>query len=378
METMSASWSDPRRRSLPRRNWPAIDRERWEMGTTPSTGLDDPGHADRWSAATRGKIEYGYARWLGFLELTGDLDPTTDPADRVTSARASAYFRLLKELGLLPYSIVARFAELGAALRVIAPERDFGWLTRPGGRSLRSRLHMVRKHRPVLDTRDLFAWGLRLLREAPAIGSARARRLQMRDGLLIALLAPRAKRLRALCAIRIGLQLVCDAGTWWFKLRPEDMKTRRHLDYELPEEVVPHLERYLAIERHELLGGREHDWLWVSRRGTRLSKRAVDQALRDRARREFGQGFGAHVFRYALASTAAEVNPSEPGLGPAVLGISARVFQQSYNRAGTARAAERFHATLAASRARLEPLARRSFAWTAAHETGPSGDDNGR
>lgn len=129
----------------------------------------------------------------------------------------------------------------------------------------------------------------------------------------------------------------------------------------IPEELIPYLDRYLAAERKELLQGRRHDWFRVNWDGSRLEYRGIDKRIRWQSAKEFGKAFGTHTFRYAIGSTAPQVNPSEPGLAAAVLGISARVLQESYNRAGQAAAAQRFQAMLRADRAATEGIARRAF-----------------
>ena len=59
---------------------------------------------------------------------------------------------------------------------------------------------------------------------------------------------------------------------------------------------------------------------------------------RNHPARILGRGFHPHAFRHALVTTAALRCPEQPGLGAAVLGITATVAERHYNRAGQMRA----------------------------------------
>jgi hypothetical protein len=59
--------------------------------------------------------------------------------------------------------------------------------------------------------------------------------------------------------------------------------------------------------------------------------------------------FDRDGFRHAISTTAALRDPGSPGLAAGVLGISAEVVEQSYNRAGQVQAMTK-HATLMQTR----------------------------
>jgi len=370
---------DPRRRCLKFASWPAPDRILWEEAVRQRDARTDPNHDDldddhvaiEWSPHTLAKAADGYGRWLGFLDWRGELDPDEAPVDRVTRKRAGAFFKLMRELENSPFTIVGRFNELRGALRVLAPGRDMHWLLNPGGRPLRSRMRMVRRPRQIHDCRVLYEWGKRLMIEALSLPGPQRRRVQFRDGLLIAILAARAMRLRSIFEVALGDQILRDDDGWQVLLGPEDIKNRKELAYGLPEDLHPFLERYVAVERQELLQGQQHDWFWVGWDGSRLDYRGVEKRVRWWSGKEFGKAFGPHHFRYCLGTTAEIVNPSAPGLGGAILGITREVYQESYNRAGQADAARRFHVQLQADRADTETLARLVFKETEARALQP-------
>jgi len=69
------------------------------------------------------------------------------------------------------------------------------------------------------------------------------------------------------------------------------------LTYGLPDEVEPYLQRYLDVEREELLQGQQHTWFWVNWGGDRLDYRGIDKRIRWLSEKEFGKAFGPHTFR---------------------------------------------------------------------------------
>jgi hypothetical protein len=52
-----------------------------------------------------------------------------------------------------------------------------------------------------------------------------------------------------------------------------------------------------------------------------------------RSKARFGVTFGPHRFRHAIATTAPLRDPTTPGLGASVMGISVAVNEAHYNRA---------------------------------------------
>ena len=165
--------------------------------------------------------------------------------------------------------------------------------------------------------------------------------------------------------MRLGRQVVREAdGTGWrLAFRTEDIKTQRPVEYALPANLVPCLERYVAVERPELLQGRRHDWFWVNCQGERLGSRAIEGSIRRASRARFGAAFGPHRFRHSLATTVAYADPANPGLAAAVLAISEPVVEAHYNRARQDQAARRFQDILRRERARMAPRLEMQQEW---------------
>ncbi len=358
---MPRSATDPRRRCLPLEDWPALDRRLWQRGTAPDDGLDDPPPGAGLSPATRAKVAESYGRWLGFLALQGCLDDVTAPGERVTVERAREFLRLMRTLGNRDHTVLGRFAELRTALRILQPQQDFAWLTCPGGVPLRAHLGMCRRQLTVPDAAVLFRWGLDVIEAAAAVLHPMRRSGQLRDGLLIAILASRAPRIRTLAAMRLGSSVVRDGDRFRLVFGAEQTKNHRPLEYRLPAALTCHVERYLAVERVTLLSGQRHDAFWVKQGGSALGAVALAHRVRWWSGRRFGSAFGPHRFRYAVGSAAAQADPENGGVAAAVLGISARVLRKHYDRATQDVAAATFHAELSAERGRTEGLAARAF-----------------
>lgn len=333
----------------PLEDWPEIDRRLWQAGLEPGDGFDGPNYAAGLAETTLINARKGYGRLLAVLAAAGELDPTEMPAARVTRARAKLYLRVLLAENS-NNTIHARLWELQAALRVMQPEHNFGWLT-----VWMHRLLPVRtREMAVLDSRVLVAWGEALMQEGLAHPRAPVRRTLYRNGLLIGILALFAPRLRSVASLRLGCQVVRDpGGAWKLMLRPEDVKNRRPLPYEVPAELGLCIDRYLAVERMELLEEQRHDWFWVGQGGARLNARGIDGMIRRASAERFGEPFGTHTFRRSLATTAAHAHPSNPGLAPAVLGVTEAVVDKHYNRAWQVDALAQFQVCLAAEREQI-------------------------
>jgi hypothetical protein len=104
--------------SIPLEAWPEIDRRLWETGRT-------SGYLASQKPTSIAEIVNGYGRWLSFLASRGDLDERTDAAGRVTSDRVRNY---IDAMDYKNTTIETRLLTLGAALRVLAPDRSFTWL----------------------------------------------------------------------------------------------------------------------------------------------------------------------------------------------------------------------------------------------------------
>jgi hypothetical protein len=121
--------------------------------------------------------------------------------------------------------------------------------------------------------------------------------------------------------------------------------------------VAAIVERYIAVERQELLGEKTHDFVWVGIHGYPLSDKGIDFMLRSRTKGHFGVAFGAHRFRTGLTTTQAQVDGKNMLGTSSILAHSPAVALKHYNRANTLEASRRHEAYIDA----MEDAAARMF-----------------
>jgi hypothetical protein len=367
--TSSSAPNRPTRMVLPVEDWPAKDRALWLAGIAPQTGLRRRRlHAETLRPKSIEHARKGYGRFLSVLAAHGQLDPDADPTDRVTFETIALLFDTLADAGNIPNTIKARLFHLRMALRIMVPGQDFDWLTRPDDCALDTLLPFEPKDDKFTPGAiALFRWGLRLM-QAPELGAwpgLAHDRLEIcrtfRNGLIIALLACRAPRLGSLAGMRLEKNLYLHNGGYWMCLQSGLVKNKQKLEYSLPPELTLYIDRYLAEIRPHLLDPAKTDAVWGNGDGGEFTYRAIGTMIFRQSGREFGQSFGPHRFRDALATTLAEADHQNPGLAAVVLGISERVVTVHYRQARQGNAARKLQMNLVEERERTRAMARRSF-----------------
>jgi hypothetical protein len=290
-----------------------------------------------------------YGGFLWHLQSQDQLDPAETPAQRVTPARLDHYYERLVQSGCADYTLVTRFEALHGALRLMDPDRDFSFVARPGGASIRRQLPLNRRERFVPDSRHAELWADALFRAALSLPNSAQRQRQVRDAALIGIVASRGPRLRAEGGMRLR-HLRRVGEHWHLDFNAGLMKGgRSSLELRLSARVAAIVERYLAVERQELLRGATHDFLWVARHGGPLSEKGIDFMIRSRTKVQYGVAFGAHRFRAGLTTTQALVDGKDM-LGTArILAHSPTVALRHYNRAGALEASRRHAAYIDAA-----------------------------
>jgi hypothetical protein len=322
--------------------WPKRDQALWRAALTKRTRLTEKRRAEYLRENSILKYTRGYGRWLGFLKKMDRLDQLVLPGDRVTYANVSDYYDDLCNAGNRSTTVHGRIVELKCALALLEPGRPFDWLTCPGGTSIESircpDLVPKRIHDPLV----LYQWGLRLMDDSHRAES-QYRSVYFRDGLMIAILASRAPRRRTLAAMELGLNIFVKSDGPWISFREEDIKNHRTLEYGVPKTLEPYIERYVRTERLRLLGNAKNDSFWLAPGGNRLSLDGIQARIQKLSRREFGEAFGPHSFRYSLGTKGPLMFPDNPGLVAAILGITSKTHQDHYNIAETSVAVAKFH-----------------------------------
>jgi site-specific recombinase XerD len=312
--------------------WPAADRERWQRGLSPASLLGPTGHAAKWRPETAKKSSRGWATYLNWLDVTGQLDCDEPPEQRISSERIQAYCGYLIE-GIKPTAVRSRLDDLVSAFSVLAPLADESRIKRYRNLYPRQGDPLAKRAR-MQESATLLQLGLDLMAEAADLMGDKAN-LCYRDGLMIAVLACRPLRLRNLSNIELRRHLLQQDEHWSLLFEAKETKTHREWTSAWPAFLVPHLERYLEVYRPRLIRGHHGgDGLWISIRSHPLSSRGVYLAVTRRTRAAFGRSVNPHLFRDAAATSLAIHDPSNVQLARHVLGHSDyRTTQASYNQA---------------------------------------------
>lgn len=339
--------------------WPERDRMLWQQAfdnVDPFSAM--PSNALPLRADTLIGIRKGYGRWLAFLGARGVLDAATEPQARLTAPLLRAYFRELQARGNADATIVGRFTQLAMAIRILAPAYDASWIRKLDGISVFARLDRHQRPLRVPSMEALFAWGIDMMAVAKSDLATQSNRLAFRDGLLIAILACRARRRRSMASLRLGHEIFRRADRYRVELSPHQVKTARRDWFDLPEHLTPWIDIYVDTVRPALLAGQLCDAFWLTQHGRPLSEKSMSERIALLSRRRFGHRFGPHRFRHAIATGLAEHDPDTPGLAAGVLGISPKVVAEHYNRAQQTRACSRHADLIEQRRQNLLPMLR--------------------
>lgn len=349
----------PENRCVPVAEWPDADRLAWLRCQEPLDLLNPAiGQASRWSAATRTMIESSYGRWLGWLDLTGQLLGHEGPAERAQPGRLRAYHEALAAQGLADYTISGRIQQLGDGLKVLAPEHDFSWVSRAGWR-LHARAKPSRDLRPRLRSADevlQLAYDLMHAAEFDRFRTPIERACLFRDGLLIAFLVFRPLRRKNLASLELGKHVVQAGSDWLLHVPNDEGKSGIGLEVSWPTPLVEKLEHYLNVRRPTLRncvrqGRQAQAELWVSKQGTAMSDDALWHQVRQRTRDEFGEAINLHSFRHIAATLIATEDPENAAFIAMILQhADLDASEKHYNRGRTIDAGKRYHAAMGAAR----------------------------
>ncbi len=331
-------------RSLPIEFWPEADRRAWMSACQPSQRLKRGGAGSHLKPITLSDLERRYGYFLDFINRRGLLDPNKAAGGHVTPENVDTY---LEELTARVGSVTVQgsICKLRRACELVDPTCDMSWLA-----DIEKDLALVMRPRSKADrwvlTEVLVEAGLTLIAEAEnsrrmsKLGQAR----QVRNGLMVAMLAMHPIRLKNFAALEIGRSLVEIKGSWWIVLSAADTKEDRPDERRVDDLLQPALDRYLKKNRPELAGAVQSSVtaLWLSSNdGSPMTYDGVARAVTETTRSTVGVAVSPHLFRTATASSAATHGGANPHLASALLHhTDARVTEAHYNRASSLSAAE--------------------------------------
>ena len=314
------------RLSLPVTDWPNPDRNIW-LNACAGTAFGAAGRLVRkWSVRRRRIVEQGYGQWLAFLASTEPELMNDAPAARFRSGRFEAFVRQLQDR-VASWSVQMMVQATQRMMIVLAPSDDWSWLNAVAA----NLKHLARPERDkrshMVDPHDLYELGHYLLGESRALLDQHCYRAPTvgRDGLLLALLICVPVRIANLTQIEIGKHLIRTGGHFRLCFQPEDTKTARMVEGDLPPEMTEEVEYYLTELRPRLLarGRGEHSTsLWISRWGTPMAENSIRDAIKVRTADAFGRHVWPHLFRTIAATGFVDFAPDRTGLLPDLLGHS--------------------------------------------------------
>lgn len=330
--------------------WPEGERDVWLAARDPQKRSRRQ-RVPRWSAASWDLAKSGYDDWLRHQGQLGDLAPDVAPDLRVTEEAVCTYVDAMIERGLSDHTIALNVEQLGNAMRVLAPDYDWRWLSR-AAQSLRNGAVPAKDLRQRMrDPRETVQLAEEIIELARTQRFPLKAALLFRDGLLLALLSICALRRKNISELWLGRNLVRQGTSYKVHFAAEEMKGRRRFEFVVPERLVAPLEEYLNTHRPVLAqrykGGEPSQALFLTQFGTALSGGHVHYRATLRTRNAFGVGINPHTFRHMLATKLATTTPEAATDAMRALGhASPETTERFYNLATMETAAERFQAML--------------------------------
>ncbi len=328
-------------RSLPIEFWPEADRRAWMSACQPSQRLKRGGAGSHLKPITLSDLARGY--FLDFINRRGLLDPNKAAGGHVTPENVDTY---LEELTARVGSVTVQgsICKLRRACELVDPTCDMSWLA-----DIEKDLALVMRPRSKANrwvlTEDLIEAGLTLIAEAENSRkvSKLAQARQVRNGLMVAMLALHPIRLKNFADLEIGRNFVEIKGSRWIVLSASETKEGRPDERRIDDLLQPALDRYLKKYRPFLAGADQSTTaLWLSSNdGASMSYAGVERVLTETTRTTVGIPVSPHLFRTAIASSAAIHGGANPHLASALLHhTNPHVTEAHYNRASSISAGE--------------------------------------
>jgi hypothetical protein len=254
-----------RRIGMPYREWPALDRDIWDRSLTANGPLDFGATQARIARPTVEGRRKTYAALLTFLRDHQALDPDISPGDRITPDIIDDYV-VHQRFRLRPSSLHEEINRLATVLGVMAPGKDWCWLRRL--RSAPTRIEIEQSKKPIdpPDPAIVINAALNYFDESDARPTSTIDSTNARNALIITFAALFALRRLNLQEIERGTHLLEDGSTVRLAFN-DSLKNHTALLFDVPEWIMPRLNRYLQVHRALLLGPhKDNGALWVSKR----------------------------------------------------------------------------------------------------------------
>lgn len=343
---------------VPVGKWPIEDQAAWTRAITGSGLFGIHGPLAHQTPEAIERLARAYGRWLGFL--TYRLSGTEFPSGLPLAESPALLTDFVSELdAVAPNSARNYFTDLLTACRGLLPSVDFELLHRVVRHSWRTARPITDKMSRIVPAYDVFQLGLALMTEAASLSTLLQRAAQYRGGLMIAMLISAPARITSFVGMRIGKQLIHDDTRYRLCFDPNEVKTRRYLEYALPIELNERICTWLEKYRPECLSqqGRWHrhhdgDSFWISCDGAPFSRAStVRERLKRVTEERLGRRLNPHIFRDIAATSIVSEIPDDVGIVKDVMGhASLESGMKFYNQAQTIGAARSYQTILAGFR----------------------------
>ncbi len=234
---------------LPLDSWPEADRNACVAARQPAAQLKRGGAAGHLKPVTHQVHERHYGNFLGCLDRNGLLRREAPAAAHVTPENVEVYLTEAKAR-MSPTTVHVSICCLRRMARYMVPGLELDWLN-----ELAKDLALVayprsKSDRLVLSERLIEA-GLALVQEAEISPNMTklARATQVRNGLMVALLAFCPIRRKNFTALEIGRSFEKIRGKWWIVLSASETKEKRADERPVDELLTPIIDRYLDQHR---------------------------------------------------------------------------------------------------------------------------------
>jgi hypothetical protein len=196
--------SGPDVRSLPVARWPLTDQQAWATACRPSQRLTRGGAGAHLKPITLRDLARRYGYYLDFLGRRGLLDLRLAAGALVTPENVGAFVQELNSrVGSV--TVYGSIYKLRRASQLLDPKRNMAWLTEVE-KDLALAMQPRSKSNHLVLTEVLVEAGLTLITEAdssPAL-SKLAKARQIRNGLMIAMLAMHPIRLKNFASLELA------------------------------------------------------------------------------------------------------------------------------------------------------------------------------
>jgi integrase/recombinase XerD len=317
------------------KDWPLIDRLAWERAKHPSGRFDRNAPLATFAAPTVRWLETCYGTFVMHLHTQAGFDETISPHDRPTAENVSSYIASLR-LRLLASSISGHLNGLCQALRIFAPDRDWIWIRKlpnaPRSAEANASRKPVRPPDPAVVLREALSEFDGIVTNPLSTWNA----TRARNALIIAFSVLFALRRKNLGEIERGTHLLEDGSSARIAIN-DTMKNHTAVLFDVPDWLMPRLDKYLSGIRPVLLGKKKDEGaLWLTQTGSKLTLSTMDKVFQKFGNRRLGRNIHSHLMRHAMANTIVIRNPSDHDLAAAALGhTTTQMVDQVYTRSAS-------------------------------------------